>query len=440
MKKLLCIVFTFLIFIFDINIGFAEPLNIDPKCSYILIDSKSGQVLAEQNADIKLHPASTTKIMTGIIAIEEGNPDTVMNVSKAAVRDIGPGGMNIGIMPGEDNLTLENLLNVMLIKSANETANIIAENIGGTREQFVEKMNKKAAEIGAVNTYFVNPCGMDNASEEANHLSTARDMAIIARYAMSIPKFREIVCKLYYNDMPITDKHSKWGILQNTNKLLWDINSYPYVLNGVKEKYTVNGIKTGFTSAAGENLVSSAVSKDGMELIAVVMHVNQNNKQFTYTKGLFKYGFENYSVQKIVDANQIIKTIDINSGKVIEKLDLITASDLNAVLPVNKSEWGIMENEKINRDIKEPIKKGDILGQIEYKRNGVTLGSVNIVASRNIGSVPEKPEMKNAGNKQDSSFAYRFIIGILILLILLIVLVIARRIYVVSKRKVKYLE
>jgi len=250
MRRICFTAIIIIIFTQNVTTAFAQPLDIPADSAYMLIDSKTGQVITERNADVKLRPASTTKIMTAILALENGKLDQIMNVSKEAVYDIGEGGMNIGIMPGEDNLTLGNLLNAMLIKSANETANIIAVNIGGSKSVFVDMMNKKAAELGASNTHFVNPCGKDDAKEDANHLSTARDMATIARYAMTLPKFREIVSKEYYNDMPVTNKHKKWDVLRTTNKLLWSTNTYSYTIDNMKHSYTVNGIKTGYTSCS----------------------------------------------------------------------------------------------------------------------------------------------------------------------------------------------
>ncbi len=366
------------------NVAYSESVNIPSSYSYILMDSKTGQVLLENNADVKLRPASTTKIMTAILAVELGKMDSIMNISQNAVYDIGPGGMNIGIMAGESNLTLENMLNAMLVRSANETANIIAENISGSKEEFAKKMNEKAQELGAYNTNFVNPCGKDDAKGEENHLSTARDMALIARYAMTKPEIREIVAKEYYNDLPATNKHQKWDPLRSTNKLLWYSNKYPYTLDGQKYNYEVNGMKTGYTSAAGNNLVSSAVGEDGLELIAVIMHVTEgNNKVFSYTKELYKYGFEHFVNKRLVSANDVLKSIAVENSKTNEKLDLVAETDFSCATPTDSADDFVKE-EKIEPSVKAPVKKGDKLGVVEYKKNGVSLGTVNVVASRDI--------------------------------------------------------
>lgn len=186
MKKLGALVIIVSILLTNFIVSFGEQLNIDSS-SYILIDSKSGQVLYEHNADARRYPASTTKMMTAIVALENAELDRMMTASLEAVNDIGKDGMNIGIMAGEQ-IDLERLLQALMISSANETANIIAENISGTRKDFMDLMNKRVAEIGAVNTHFTNPCG----AHDKNHYTTARDLAAIARHGMTIPKFREL--------------------------------------------------------------------------------------------------------------------------------------------------------------------------------------------------------------------------------------------------------
>ena len=384
------------------GVAYSQPINIPSSYAYVLMDYKTGQILVENNADVKLRPASTTKIMTAILAVENGQMDSIMNISQNAVYDIGPGGMNIGIMPGESNLTLENMLNVMLIRSANETANIIAENISGSKEEFCKKMNEKAVELGAYNTNFVNPCGKDDAKGEENHLSTARDMAIIARYAMSKPEIREIVAKEYYNDLPPTNKHQKWDPLRSTNKLLWYSNKYPYTINGQNFNYEVNGIKTGYTSAAGNNLVTSAVGEDGLELIGVLLHVTEgNNKVFTYTKELLKYGFEHFENRKIVSANDVIKSVVVEDSNNNEKIDLVAETDFSCAMPIGSTDE-LESEEKIQTSVKAPVKKGDKLGVVEYKKNGVLLGSVNVVASKDVEKAVVVADNKDEAAKSDN--------------------------------------
>lgn len=417
------IIITFLV-IFNLQAFADNALGIPSDCSYILMDAKTGQVIIENKADEKLRPASTTKIMTALVALERGSLEQPMKVSEEAVLDIGPGGMNIGIMAGEEGFNLEHMLNVLLVKSANETANIISENIADSRESFIQMMNDKAVALGATNTNFVNPSGKDNKKEEQNHLSTARDMANIARYAMTLPKFREIVNKEYYKDLPATNKHSKWPDLRTTNKLLWPKNEYPYIIEDVEHKYVVNGIKTGYTNAAGNNLISCAVNEEGMELIAAVMHVmevNNGKGVFTYTKELLKYGFERFSTQKVTDAGVLIKTVEVEDAKDNVKLDLMTATELSCPLPIDKSEHNITKKEYLPEKLKAPINKGEIIGSIEYERNGALLGKVNIVAGQAI----EKSMAANIRDTTKKALSFsitKIILAILGLMVFLVVL------------------
>ncbi len=431
MKKIHLIIFVLLLILAYPSAAAAQSISIPADMAYILIDSKTGQVMAEQNADQRLEPASTTKIMTAILALENGDPTKEMNVSLQAVNDIGRGGMNIGIMAGEKGLTLDNLLHVMLIKSANETANIIAENIAPTRSEFVNKMNAKAKELGAVNTTFKNPCGKDTEKEDAGHLTTPRDLATIARYAMTLPKFREIVGTEYYKDMPVTDKHDDWGILRNTNQFLWYNNTYPYTLDGTEHKYTVTGVKTGYTAAAGNNLVTSATGEDGMEIIAVVMHVTQPNKIYGYSKELIRYGFENYSMQKICTAGQILTNKSVEGAKDgIVNISLQAADDINVALPMGTDVKNIETKVNVPRPLKAPVSKGSVLGSVEFRNKGVLIGTVEITATQSVEAAPAavKGNTTSAKAQQNSSYSY-ILLGILIILsVLVITRMIMRRI------------
>ncbi len=389
-------------------ISWAQAINIPSDIPYILIDIKTGQVLAEQNADQRLRPASTTKIMTAIVALENGDLKQEMSVSQSAVFDIGKGGMNVGIMAGEEGLTLDNMLNLLLIKSANEAANIIAENVAPSRKEFIEMMNQKALELGAFNTNFVNASGKDTEKEDADHLTTARDMAAFARYAMLIPKFRQIVSTEYYNDMPQTNKHDDWGILRNTNQLLWYDNTYPYKIGDTDHKYTVIGVKTGYTAAAGNNLVSAATGEDGMELISVIMHVTQPNKIYGYSKELLRYGFENFSFNEIAKKGKHITTVYVENAEAHDSvLELVLNSDMKAVLPIDASAQDVKTNFTIDNSIKAPIEKGDILGKAEYYYNDSLLGYVDIVAAKSVPALPAQlTSQADQTAAKDSSYSF----------------------------------
>lgn len=370
--------FVLLILIFFEIPVYADLITTDAR-AYILIDAKTGMVLCEKNADDRLYPASTTKILTAIVALEKGNLSQMMKASKEAVRDIGADGMNIGISPGEE-LRMEDLVNAMLIQSANETANILAENLAPTRSDFIDMMNNRAKELGATNTHFTNPCGM----HDDEHYTTARDLSILARHAMTLPKFREIVAKESYL-MNVTNMHKKWDMLYTTNRLLSQTSEY---------FSKVTGIKSGFTGQAGFNLVSSAMNDDGMELIAVVLGETDHpkSKVASDSKELLEHGFKDYAIQKISDAGQLVKSLPVIGSEKDKRIEVITANDFRSVLPVDKNDWKITTAESIKTNLQAPIQKGDILGYIEYKRNGIKLGKVDLVAA---GPVDKSAVTKN---------------------------------------------
>lgn len=401
MKKLLATILLSSVLLVSTLQVKAEGINIQSEGS-ILMDAKTGQVLYEKDADTQLYPASTTKVMTAVMALENGNLKQLMTASKAAVLDIGKDGMNIGIQPGEQ-LYLEDLLNAMLIRSANETANIIAENLCSTRQEFIDKMNQRVKELGATGTHFVNPCG----AHEKDHYSTARDMAKIAQYAMTFPEFRKIVERRSYR-MPPTNMHPSddWGFLGTTNKLLRD--------KVYESKYysKVLGIKTGFTSQAGNNLLAAASDDTGMELISVVMGVKNQGSDAVWiqSKQLLEYGFKNFTEQNLVIARQVKKQVQVGNAQGDAALDLVAEQDLKTVLPIDKEQWKLEETIEVNQNIQAPIQRGDVLGKVKYSRNGTALGQVNLVASAGVQAlVPAKTEVDKKEKRDNNNILLKIL-------------------------------
>ena len=340
---------------------------------YILIEQKTGQILCQKNSRQKHPPASTLKVLTAIIAIEEAPLDQIMTASNKAVADIGVNGSNIGIM-SEEEIPFEALLNAMLIKSGNETANIIAENISSSRDEFVSLMNKKALEIGAVDSNFENPSGLP----AKNQYTTAYDMALISKYAMNNSVFRQTVKKKAYN-MPPTNKHNSWDVLMTTNKLLFKKMD--------KENYRITGIKTGYTNESGFNLVASAKNPDDVELICVLMGLDMydaNNIIFENAIELFDYGFEDFSLQEVEKNKREIKKVHVENSKADVSIPVYTSSELNYFLPNDKDKWGISVEEFLFLPIVAPVNEGDVLGRLTYEKNGKIIGKVDIIAMDNV--------------------------------------------------------
>ena len=341
--------------------------------SAILIDSKTGKILYEKNSDEQKYPASTTKILTAIIAIENCNLSDTVSASYNAIMSI-PSGYSIAEIKENEVLTVEQLLNVFLIHSANEAGYILAEHIAGSISNFADLMNQKALEIGCTNTHFTNPSGI----QDENHYSTAHDMALIAQYCMKNEAFRQIVCKTSYTLEP-TDKTPKERYFVSTNDLIKPSSEYYY-------PYCI-GIKTGYTSKA-KNCLISASQKDGLELITVVLGAefteDGKSARNTDTINLFNYGFENYKYQEILSKNSIITNINIkNATKETKNLPLITENSISSLVPNGISLNSLEPVISINENIEAPISEGSVLGSITYNIDGIEY-STNLCAEHSV--------------------------------------------------------
>ena len=365
-RFLLLFVFTFLLLI-------SKSYAIDVYSnSAILIDGKTGEVLFEKNSNQKVYPASTTKILTAYIALSQGYTMKEQIIpSRTAVMSV-PKGSSLAYFSENEILNLEQVLYGLMLPSGNDAANILAEHISGSVSDFADLMNSTAKNLGATNSNFVNANGLHN----DNHYTTAADLAKIACACMKIEKFREIVSQAKY-DMPATNIAKTSRTFLNTNKLLLSGGEYFY-------QYAT-GIKTGFTTQAGNCLVASA-SKDGLDLISVVLGgsiipVNKSTA-FTDTISLFDYGFENYHNEQLVAQNKIITScVPKKSGK--KTLNLAAADSLN--ITVKNGDTPVFDHvTTINNKIVAPINKGDVLGTISYTMDGKPIGIVNLVAQDDV--------------------------------------------------------
>lgn len=350
--------------------GEPEPKVTAP--SAILIDAKSGKVLYEKNADERHYPASTTKVMTGLLAVEYGKYDKVVTVgvNPSLVKR---GSSQIYLVPGEQ-LTEEQLLYALMLESANDAAIAIAEHISGSVEEFAKLMNKKAKELGATNTNFVNPNGL----HDKNHYTTARDLALIAKYAMTLPKFRDIVNTVNYT-IPKTNKQEERNYITNSNKLIWKVyDKYRY-------EYAT-GIKTGYTTEAKNCLVGGA-KKGDVELISVVMAADGANV-YTDTIAMFEYGFANYQNVELLKKDQITTTVPVEDSD--EKINLMASEDFSMLL--SEAEKSKLKTEiKINDAVKKPVSKGQVLGAMYFYLDGKEVKKVDLLSSVEL----EAPKKSN---------------------------------------------
>ena len=379
MKKRFFIVILLIITLFNLyTLSFADSTIPNPdfqiySSGSVLMDASTGKVLIQKDMNKQLYPASTTKILTAIIAIEKLDLSSTLTASRSAVMSIPSGYSNAGIKVGE-SLNVNDLLEMFLIHSANEVGYIFAEEISGNIENFANLMNQKATELGCINTHFTNPSGI----HDINHYSTAYDMALIARYCMKNETFRNIVnkksCKFSATDLYPEERYFK-----NTNSLLDPSNRYYY-------EYAI-GIKTGFTTQAKNCLIAGA-QKNGIELIAVMLgaEATENGQSGRYidAKNLFDFGFENYKVKQFLQEGTKITEIKIkNATKETQTLNLLAKTSLSATFESSFNISSLNPSIKIEENITAPIAKDKILGKISYDIDGITY-ETDLIAENDV--------------------------------------------------------
>lgn len=368
---------TFLItFVFIISIHFcvfADEINIGSEAG-LLVEVNTGKILFDKNSTEKLYPASTTKILTGILVIENCNLTDIVTVSQSALENIPSGYVTCNIQSGEE-LSVNDLLHALMIPSANDAAYVLAEYVGGSVSNFSNMMNKKALEIGCKNTHFVNPNGIHN----DNHYTTAYDLYLMSNYAMKNETFRNIVSKTTYT-LPSTNKYpNNDRVLTTTNELLNPKSRYFY-------ENTI-GIKTGHTTQAGNCLVAES-SKDNLEFIAVILNGGTTNsglnERYIDSKNLLEYGYANYTYSTVISKNSVINSIEIkNATKETRNLDLVIDKDIIALHNKNLDFDTITPQITLQENILAPITKGTILGTVKYDIDG-TEYEANIIANTDV--------------------------------------------------------
>ena len=368
-KRILILIL--LIFFNLTTISFADAPELKSEAA-ILFETSTGNVLYQKNATERLYPASTTKILTAIIVIEECDLNEIATVSKNAVALVPAGYSNGGLIAGEE-MSVKDLLYALMLNSANEAANVLAEHVSGNIEDFTKLMNEKATAIGCTDSHFTNTNGM----HDENHYTTAADLARIADYCMKNETFREIVSTYSY-PLPSTNKYSKTDrIMKNTNQLINPLSKH-FLMYAI-------GIKTGFTSQAGNCLIA-AVQKDDVELISVTLKAGSSSKEsayrFTDSKALLEYGLDNFDFVKITERNTLIDTIKIeNATEETKDLKITIKEDVTDFINTNLD---IEEtNIEITQNLTAPINKGDIVGTATYTAGEKTY-TVELIADNNV--------------------------------------------------------
>lgn len=355
-----------------VSFGATDPPSILAE-SAVLIDAKTGEVLYDKNMNEQHYPASTTKVITALLALE--NLDLSETVTIDAETPYTEGS-RIYLVEGE-KITVEQLMYGLLLESANDAAVALGKEIAGSIPDFADMMNEKAKELGAKNTNFVNPNGLHDDA----HVTTAYDLAMIAKEAMKNEKFRELVSTYRYI-IPQTNKQDT-RYLYNTNRLIYDEKTKVPV-NGTMRtaKYDgAIGIKTGYTSHAGGCLIAGAKRGD-TELIAVVMKSTDPGR-FGDSIALLDYGFENYKSLKAMDEGTVLGEIKVNRGAV-RKVEVVAKDTAYATLPIEASEELVRTKIVLDKKVQAPVALGQKVGEVQIYEGNTMVGQIDAVAASEI--------------------------------------------------------
>jgi D-alanyl-D-alanine carboxypeptidase (penicillin-binding protein 5/6) len=349
--------------------------------SAILVHAQTDEILFSHNIHIRREPASLTKVLTALLALEHGRPDDIITAEEDDFSDIIPGAVSAGIVPGEE-MTLSDLIYCAMLISANDACNIIARHIAGSAGAFIEMMNLRLAEIGAENTRFVNTHGLP----DDNHFSTAYDLYLIAKEALRNPRLMEIA-----NTERIvlsgTNKKPDGRVLTTTNDLITRRRRAEYIYPHAR------GIKTGRTAAAGHCLMSAA-ELEGITFISVVLgsFIDEETnfiRSFTETRDLFEWGFANFTVKPILNRVNKLMAVPVIQGMEHDEIYLVPERTVEALVPRHINAEDIdrrinLHEPYMTEGIRAPVRQGDVLGEVILTYQGRHFGTIPLLADKNV--------------------------------------------------------
>ncbi|MCQ2418541.1 MAG: D-alanyl-D-alanine carboxypeptidase [Clostridia bacterium] len=385
----------------------------------ILIELNSNSVVYALNPDMKVYPASLTKILTCILALEYGDLEDTVTVTDTALSNLDISGSSAGLVAGEQ-MSLRNLLYCMMLSSANEACNVAAEYVCGDIDTFVRLMNAKAAALGCKNTHFVNTHGLHN--EE--HYTTVRDLSTIARYAWQNEMFRKISSTAVYT-VPATNKSDERP-LETTNELIID--------NYTKYFYSrASGIKTGFTTPAGGCLASTAADKH-VEYLSVVVgcdivHEADNSytdERFVVTKKLFEYAFKNYSYTQVVSRLDMTDSVPVTLSAAKNFVIIRPAEDIYALLPNDYDPTLVSTSYALYNGataLEAPVEEGQLVGELTVYYNGVKIAVAPLAADISVkrsGAAYTKHRFRSFLKKYWWIFLALFILSVPVAVVLIL--------------------
>ena len=396
----------------------------------LLVDANTGTVVYAKGEHEELYPASLTKIMTALLtleAIDAGklSMDQELTATATALEGLSSDGSSAGIKVGE-TMSVRNLLYCMLVVSANEACDILAEAVSGSVSAFVAAMNAKAADLGCENTHFVNPNGL----HDPQHYTSAWDMYLITKAAMEYPDFMTI-CDTAAYTVPATNLNAERK-LYTTNHLLsnWRVIGY--------RNTEAHGIKTGTTDAAGHCLVSSAM-RGSLHFISVILGADRvvengvgNIRSFSETTRMFNYGFDNFTYKTIVEEKEVIQEVPVS----LSKMDHVTvhpAKDIEVFLPKVLGAGDLERTITLEEPVEAPVEKGQKLGTMTLSYDGVTYATVDLLASFDV----EASKLMTFWRDVKAFFAKTSVrVGLIVLVVLIVVLVLCKLLF--GRRRYRY--
>lgn len=329
----------------------------------ILMEPSSGEILFSKNPDLKLPPASVTKLMVMFLTLEAVDKGQIKltDIITASPEACRMGGSQIWLEPGE-TMTVADLLKAVCIVSANDASYALGEHLAGSEENFIAMMNKRAEELGLKNTHFVNTTGLEPDGGGIGNLTSARDMAILAREVIKHPIVFD------WTGVWIDNLRGGKSFLRNTNKL-------------VRFYRGCDGLKTGYTDKAGYCLVATA-QRDGVRMIAVVMKSSTIDSRSRDISTMLNYGFSQYRAFRVSQAGEKVGQVKVFRGKE-SKVDVVTPRELTAILKRNQT-GEVIKKVKIDRMVKAPVRKGQIVGEVSLTYEGKPCGRMELAVARDV--------------------------------------------------------
>lgn len=413
---------------------FAEPLDIFrtvPKAA-MLVDLRTQTTLYGLNMYESNYPASLTKIMTCWLALENGNLDDILTVSETALQNLHESGSTAGLQVGEQ-MRLEDMLYCMMLESANESCQVVAEYISGSVEAFVELMNQTALELGCIGTHFANPHGL----HDENHYTTAYDLSLITLRALENEDFKRITSAAEY-EVPATNL-SEARKLSTTNRLLVDSAASGFYYS------KASGIKTGFTTPAQCCLISTA--DDGnLQLLAIIMGAplqpdengNWIYRNFPEAINLFEYGFNNYHRSTVLSLLYPVAEVSVNQSAGATTVALAPAQEIRSLIDQDFDPKDVILELNIpNKSVDAPVEAGQILGSVTVVYQDMVLGTSELAAITAIPRSEITHRAENTKNYVEHNW-WKWLLGILLFaVILLVVYVVLMQLYRRQMRKKK---